>query len=321
MCTAISDSHLFGRTLDLEYSYGEAVVVTPRNFAFDFIYEGENFSHPAIIGTAYVSGGYPLYYDAMNESGLAVAALNFPNCAVYRKYTCKKKNIASFELIPYLLSNCEDILSAKKLLENINIVSDSFSPSLTTTPLHWMIADKSGAIVAEPLSDGLKIYDNPFGVMTNAPTFPYHTTNLSNYMKLSPIPPKNDICPTAHLSPYSRGMGAFGLPGDLSSGSRFVRAVFAKSHTQKGDTSSANISRFFHIMDTVSQPRGIALTEDAQPISTVYTSCADLDSLCYYFTTYECRRIRGIRLNDIPPNSSKLTIFSMQENEDIKFLS
>lgn len=320
MCTAISSTgerHLFGRTLDLECSYSENVVITPRAFDFSFIYEKRQSQGLAMIGTAHVANGVPLYYDAVNEAGLCAAGLNFPQFAVYRPYEEGKRNIASFELIPWVLSQCRSLNEAITLLEDTNVTSDSYSPELPSTPLHWLISDKSGSIAAEPMENGLNIYSDPFGVLTNSPPFPFHLSNLSNYMGLSPSAPSNTLFPSTELAYYSRGLGAFGLPGDFSSASRFVRATFANAHTHKGISKQEQISGFFHVMDTVAQPKGCALTETGRPIYTVYTSCADTESGEYYFTTYGCRQIRCVRLTDSAKRSDTVTAFPMQADENI----
>ena len=317
MCTALHSGRLFGRTLDLEYSYGENVVCVPRRFRFDFLREASETDHAAIIGVSLIHSGIPLFYDAVNEYGLAAAALNFPKYAAYRNHDAKLTNLASFELIPWLLCRCRDISSAVDMLKRINITDESVDTSLPSTPLHWMIADRTGAIVAEPTHDGLKIHENPFGVMTNAPDFPYHVNRLSDVMNASPYPPKNRIFPSAELVSYSRGSGALGIPGDFSSSSRFIRAAFASAHTVHGKTRLEEISRFFHIMDTVAQPSGCAMTDEGKPISTVYTSCADTDTATYYFTTYGCRRIRSVSFKNTALDSDTLVAYPMECREDI----
>lgn len=321
MCTAVSIKdklHLFGRTLDLEYSFGEEVVITPENFPLFFRFEKGFSSHSALLGTAHIADGFPLYYDAANESGLAIAALNFPGNAVYLPYREGMHNIASYELIPWLLCSCDSLSAALELLKNTNVTPDSFRRDMPATPLHWLISDSQSSATVEPTSDGLKIYENPFGVLTNSPDFPYHFTHLTDFMQLGSKPPQNSIFPSCNLTPYSRGMGAMGLPGDLSSSSRFVRAVFAKNKTYSaGDSMLEEVSRFFHVMDTVCQPRGCAVTEDGKPIYTVYTSCIDTENLVYYFTTYGCRRIRAVNLDSAVLESSSLISFPMNTNEDV----
>ena len=318
MCTAIADGRFFGRTLDLEYSYGEQVVIAPRKFPFLFLYEGKSQRHFAMIGMSHVADGTPLYYDAVNEAGLGVAALNFPHSAVYHPPRAGARNVASFEVIPWLLGQCATLSDAVALLREAVITHDAFSPALPPSPLHWIVADRHGAITVEATVDGVHVYENPVGVLANEPPFPYHMTHLNDFTSAGAAPPVNRLCPSVDLCHYSRGMGGMGLPGDLSSPSRFVRAVFAKHHTV-GDDETADVSRFFHVMDMVSQPLGCALTDDGKPISTVYVSCIDMDTATYYFTTYGCRRIRGVRLTN--PDQEHLTLFPTEGTEDMLMLN
>ena len=307
MCTAIFDGGLFGRTLDLECSYGESVVITPREYRFNYLYENDKRSN-AIVGVAHIENGVPLYYDAMNENGLCMAGLNFPEYAVYQPHCKGKINIASFELITYILRNCDCANEAIELLKDINITNDSFSPALKATPLHWMLADKASAYVIEAVEGFLKIYKNDFGVMTNSPDFNYHRANLSNYMMLDSEPPINRICSSTNLQIYSRGLGAFGLPGDFSSASRFIKGVYVKSHTC---VDKNRINRYFRIMDSVSVPKGCIITETGEAVYTVYTSCMDMSSCDFYYTTYENRSIKKIGLYDYNLDCSELCKITM----------
>ena len=324
MCTAINDIgryHLFGRTLDLDRSYGEATVILPRSATVEFSREWASVYHFAMIGTATVVDGVPLFFDALNEKGLAAAALNFSDIAVYSNVRKNAHNVASFELIPWVLGRCESVSCAVQLLKDTNVTSDSFKADMPTTPLHWLIADGHESITVEPSENGLEIHKNPFGVLTNAPEFRFHSMNASIYMKVSPSEPENSLCPTVELSTYSRGMGGIGLPGDMSSASRFVRAVFSKEHTAQAHSEIEAVSRFFHIMETVSLPSGFARTPSDQPISTVYTSCACTQSKTYYYTTYADRRIRAVRLDEHSLELSRLQVFHREEKEDISYLN
>lgn len=316
MCTVICDNKLFGRTLDLEYSYDEKVVTVPRNYKFR-ISEEVIESHPAIIGVAHVCDEIPLFYDAINELGLGVAGLNFPGNAVYHIPQENKNNIASFEVIPWILCKCESVDDAEKLLSNTVITNRAFSASLQPTPLHWLISDKNRSITVESTDDGLKIYNNPFGVMTNNPPFPYHMTHISDYLNVDSNPSKNTLCPSVELDQYSRGMGGIGLPGDYSSASRFVRAVFAKNHTSQEKN---KISRFFHIMETVSVPKGCVKTCEGRDVYSVYTSCADMEDFAYYFITYGCKRIKGVTHPAVERDGKELKILDMDEEEDISLV-
>ena len=258
MCTAATyctKDHYFGRTLDYEVSYGESVVITPRNFPFVFRHTAPMEHHYAIIGMATVAGDYPLYYEATNEKGLSMAGLNFPGNADYKPLAAGKENVATFELIPWLLGQCATVAEAKVHLAEINLANTPFSEMFPVSPLHWILADRNEAITIESVKSGLQIYENPVGILTNNPPFDYQMTNLSNYLHLSTEQPENHFAPELGLAPYSRGMGMLGMPGDLSSASRFVRAAFTKLHSISGDTESESISQFFHILGAVAQQR------------------------------------------------------------------
>lgn len=285
MCTAISKSGYFGRTLDLEGSRGEEVVIMPRRFPVRFFRETDMAQHPAIIGCALVNEGVPLWFDAVNEYGLAAAGLNFPEYAAYLEPKSDKINLASFELIPFVLSKCRNLCEAAELLKHCNITTDSVSPDLPTTPMHWMIADREDCIAVEPTAGGLIVYNNPFGVLTNSPPFPVHRDNVMLNPRLTPS-------------------NAAGLPGDWSSESRFLRATFAKKYT-----AGNGVSDFFHILDSVCVPLGCGKKD----WRTVYTSCTDLERGDYYFTTYENREIKKIALDCVNVNSDSLAVFSMRE--------
>ena len=323
MCTAISEvgiTHLFGRTLDLEYSYAESTVLAPRAFELKFSCLGTVREHPAILGTAHVCDGYPLYFDAFNQAGLAAAALNFPGAAVYNKPREGAYNVASFELIPWILSRCTGVRDAVKLLEKANITDTSFSADMPTTPLHWLIADRYGCICVEPTELGTQIHADPLGVITNSPRFAYQKLNLSSYAHCSPRQPENHLCPDIDIPSPSRGMGAIGLPGDFSSESRFVRAVFCKTHTAHGQDATEEISRFFHVMDAVAQPKGCALTDGGEPIYTVYTSCADTLAQVYYYTTYGCRTVHAVDMKAHDTDGTSLSVFPREHKECFRFL-
>lgn len=136
MCTAVTyktKDFYFGRTLDYEFSYGEEITVTPRNYIFDFRHIGQLKSHYAIIGMAFVSEGYPLYYDAVNEKGLGMAGLNFVGNAAYKASVCGEKDVAQFEFIPWILSQCATVSEARAKLDGINLTGTPFRPASSST--------------------------------------------------------------------------------------------------------------------------------------------------------------------------------------------
>lgn len=294
MCTAISlegKYHLFGRTLDVDREYGQEVCLLPPNSKVDFCHQLSIEKHPAVLGMAVKFKGIPLFFDGVNENGLCAAALNFPIFTVYHSAKKDKINIASYEFITYVLCNCNSVDDAENLLKMANITLDCISDELPLTPLHWIIADKFRSITVESVADGLKIYKNPVGVLTNAPEFPYHIIKLSDYMSLSAKAPQNEIYPSAKLKEYSGGLGSIGLPGDFSSTSRFVRATFVKNNIVKEKDKDKSINQFFHILDSVFVPKGCVINNNGGLMHTAYSCCIDPSELSYYYTTYDSREI------------------------------
>ncbi|MBE7011474.1 MAG: choloylglycine hydrolase family protein [Ruminococcaceae bacterium] len=319
MCTAISitvKDNYFGRNLDFEHTFGEKITITPRNYKFIFRNGREIKSHYAIIGMALPMNGYPLYFDASNEMGLSMAGLNFPDNAHYNNDIVGKENIASFEFIPWILTSCQNIAEAEMLLKNINITGEKFDEGLSPTPLHWIIADKNKTITVEQTKDGLKIYDNPVGVLTNNPPFDIQLFNLSNYMSVSPNEPENKFSDKVELKAYSRGMGGIGLPGDLSSMSRFVRASFTKLNSVFGETENEIVSQFFRILYSVYQQKGCVKVGNDFEI-TNYSSCCNTDRGIYYYTTYYNSRINAVDMNRENLDLKDLIVYNLIDSQKI----
>ncbi len=319
MCTAISvtvKDNYFGRNLDYEHTFGEKITITPRNYKFTFRSGEEIKSHYAIIGMALPMDGYPLYFDASNEKGLSMAGLNFPQNAQYNEFVQGKENVASFEFIPLILSQCQSVTEAEKIIKNINITNWKFNDEMPPTPLHWIIADKNKAITVEQTGEGMKTYENPVGVLTNNPAFDIQLFNLSNYMSVSANEPENIFSEKVKLKAYSRGMGGIGLPGDLSSMSRFVRASFVKLNSVWGETEKEIINQFFHILYSVYQQRGCVRVGNAYEI-TNYSSCCNTDKGIYYYTTYNNHQINAVDMYRENLEGDCLIVYDLTENEEI----
>lgn len=321
MCTAVTyktKDFYFGRTLDYDFSYGEEIVVTPRNYEFTFRNMGSMKNHYAIVGMAHVEMDYPLYYDAVNEKGLAMAGLNFPGNAYYRQEAEHKDNVATFELIPWILGQCSCVREAKMLLEKVNVTETSFRDDLPAAQLHWMVSDRNESITVESVKEGIYIYENPIGVLTNNPTFPQQLFQLNNYMHVSPKAPQNQFSGKLSLNAYSRGMGALGLPGDLSSQSRFVRAAFVKLNSVSGDSEMESVSQFFHILGSVDQQRGCCELEEGGCEVTIYTSCCNSDRGIYYYTAYDNHQITAVDMHRENLDGVSLIRYPLIQEEQIR---
>ncbi len=313
MCTAIhysGNKHLFGRNLDLEFRYREEVVITPRNFPLRYKRFPLQREHYAVIGMATVEDGYPLYYDAANEHGLCMAALNFVGNAVYPKAKKGEKALAPYELIPYLLSSCKKVKEAIPLLRQLRLCDLPFNAYLPLSSLHFLLADKRQCLCVEQTQEGLRFYDNPVGVLTNNPPFPFHMQHLAFFENLTAREREKGwefpSCQTAH----SRGLGGVGLPGDNSSPSRFIRAAFIKQNAValKGE---AEIAQFFHILGGVEQIEGCVQVQGKWE-RTQYSSCIDTQKSIYYYRTYENPSLTAVRLTKAAAQGNELQRFALK---------
>ena len=321
MCTSLTfqtSDFYFGRNLDLEYNFGEKIVITPRQYPFIFKFAGTLSEHYAIIGTAQITDGCPLYAEAVNEKGLCLAALNFPGNAVYAETPeSGKTNLAPFELFGFLLGTCATVKEAEEKLKAVCITHTAFKDGYPVAPLHWHIADKDQSLVLECTKDGMHLYENPVGVLTNNPPFPFQLTNLQNYMHLTSNPPENRFAPALKLAPYGQGMGALGLPGDASPASRFVRAAFCKWNTELPSGEEASVTQFFHILDNVAMVAGSVRTQENKFDRTTYSSCINASRGIYYYKTYNNNQISAVSMHKTDLDGCAPVVFEQVNRQQI----
>lgn len=324
MCTCIdfkTKDHYFGRTLDLDYRFGEKVIITPRDYRFALKNGSALRTKYAMIGMASLRDGYPLYAEATNEMGLSIAGLHFPGNAYFFPEKKDRFNLCPYELIPYFLGLCTAVADLREILSRLNITDIPLTEDTPVAPLHWMISDGTECIILEQTEDGLKIYDNPVGVLTNNPPFPYHLANLNNYMNLTPCCPENRFSDKLNLQQYGMGMGAIGLPGDASPTSRFVRASFAKFNSVCGEDEESSVTQFFHILDSVSIVRGTALTKAGLDDLTNYSCCINATRGIYYYKTYGNSQITALRMTNREKCRKTLYIHELIEAQQIRWLN
>ena len=320
MCTAAtyaSADHYFGRNLDIEFTLNESVTVIPRNYPFVFRHTPAAKNHHAFIGISHIASGYPLFYDAVNEQGLSMAGLRFTDNLYYPPVNQRKKNIAPFEFIPWIMCRCSTVLEAENLIKVTNIANIDFSAEYPAAPLHWMISDKYRSIVIECTKKGTEIYENPVGILTNNPSFPMHLHNLNNYMSLTADDPENRFSSSLELDSYSRGMGAIGLPGDFSSMSRFVRAAFVRHNSVADNTETSSVAQFFHILSSAAQYLGCVKLPDNKLEFTRYSCCMNTGKGIYYYKTYENSSITAVSMHRENLDGSELISYPLVTKQQI----
>ncbi len=313
MCTSIAmntQNFYFGRTMDLHVELEQRIVLTPRNYPIRFRRAGTANRHYAVLGMATVIDGYPLYADGVNEKGLCIAALNFPDNAYYPpEEKPGNLHVSPFEFCLWLLSKCATVSEAREYLKITRLVAIPFSSAVPLTPLHWHIGDKNESIVLESTRDGLKLYDNPVGVLTNNPSFDFQMTNLSQYLNLTTRCPDNCFSKAARIRPFGQGLGSFGLPGDFSPASRFVKAAYLTLNSVCEGSEESSVAQLFHLLDSVALVKGSVITGNDQCDVTTYSCCINGEKQFYYYKTYFNNQLTAIDMKRENLDQSELTVF------------
>ncbi|KAA0820725.1 choloylglycine hydrolase family protein, partial [Bacillus sp. AY2-1] len=255
MCTSLtlqtkSGQHLFARTMDFALDFNQEVIIVPRRYQWNNI-TGETIkAKQAVVGMGINDQGRIILADGVNESGMTCATLYFPGFATYsNSIDDNKTNLAPFDFVAWSLTQFNSVEELKKSVDSISFLDVPLSVLGVIPPLHWILADKWGeCIVLEPTIEGLKMYDNPLGVMTNSPEFNWHLQNLRQYVGLKSQPYAPTQWGDVPLSAFGQGSGSMGLPGDFTPPSRFVRAAYSKQNIQGVDNEEEGVSAVFHIL-------------------------------------------------------------------------
>lgn len=317
MCTSLKlkykERYVFGRNLDLEYHFNEGVIALNESYLMKYKFLKEEKANKKIMGIGSLLDDYPLFAEAMNEDGLCIAGLNYPGNAYYHENIEENKiNLAPYELINYLLIHAKNIDEVKAISKNIHLVAKSFKDGLPLSYLHYLISDKDRSIVLEPDKDGIKIYDNPYEVLTNNPSFPFHLENVKQYGNLSNKYYLNNLTSKSDLKPFCIGLNAHGLPGDSSSPSRFIKTLYLKEKVEENLTSEEElINEAFHIFSSVSVIKGSALTSENKSEITIYTSVLDPFNFIYYYKTYEDLSVKSVAFKNITFDKKNIVYFKL----------
>lgn len=305
MCTGLAletkdGLHLFGRNMDIEYSFNQSIIFIPRNFkCVNKSNKKELTTKYAVLGMGTIFDDYPTFADGMNEKGLGCAGLNFPVYVSYSKEDIEgKTNIPVYNFLLWVLANFSSVEEVKEALKNANIVDIPISENIPNTTLHCMISDITGkSIVVEQTKEKLNVFDNNIGVLTNSPTFDWHVANLNQYVGLRYNQVPEFKLGDQSLTALGQGTGLVGLPGDFTPASRFIRVAFLRDAMIKNDKDSIDLIEFFHILNNVAMVRGSTRTVEEKSDLTQYTSCMCLEKGIYYYNTYENNQINAIDMN------------------------
>jgi len=318
-------SVVFARTMEWgAMDLKSRVAIVPRGHSFTaFTPDGQNGkTWTGKYGfVAIDSFELDLFGDGLNEKGLAVGVFGFFGFASFEKYDEAKASvtISANDVTSYLLGNFKTVEEVEEGLKKVRVVSIEGNPEgLPDFPGHWMVVDRSGrSIVIQYLDGKLTIFENPLGVITNAPEFSWHMTNLRNYVNLSAISVPEKNIGDLKFGPLGAGSGMIGLPGDFTPPSRFVRAAAFTQTARATSNSKETIYEVFRILDHFNLPISMAEGSDLGPASddsrsaTVYTSAFDLNEGILYYHTHHNRRVRRLSFKDIDFSKNPDTIVRM----------
>jgi choloylglycine hydrolase len=296
LCTAITLQsrravNFLGRTMDFSYPIEPKIYVIPKNYVWHNILNMNQYSDRySFIGIGQESEEMLGFFDGVNERGFAAAALYFPDYAVYalKAGSEKKEPIAALDFLHFLLGKCGSIDELGEIARQVALFGIPDPVTKTVAPLHWIASDRSGkSAVIEPIQQGLKLFQNPVGVLANSPGFEWHMTNLRNYTGVSPMQNSEVYWGNVQLRPFGQSAGTFPLPGGYTSPERFIRTAYQKTHIEMPADDTEAVAACFHIMENVSIPKGVVITDKGPCDYTKYTAFMNTETCGYFFKTYD----------------------------------
>lgn len=322
-----------GRTLEFGIPVETTIEIVPRGYEF----VGKAPGGPGLKYKAkYGAVGATTFKDVaiadgLNEKGLAVGAFYLPTFAKYAKITNENqaKALSSIDFPNWILTQFASVGEVRAAIERGEVVIaptvlEGWGPE--APPLHYAVYDKTGAcIVIEPVDGKLKIYNNPFGVLTNSPTFDWHMTNLRNYIALNPLNVPLVEINGVKLKALGQGSGMLGLPGDFTPPARFVRAAVFSAVAIPSPNAGQGILQAFHILNNFDIPVGIAREKDKEGTvltdRTQFTAARDPQSLRYYYKSYEDQTIRMVDLRKFDLNAKEIRKISTMSTQPVVDMS
>lgn len=334
-CTGITikpkdGSIIFARTLEFGMDLKSNILIVPRGQEFVGTAPGDKAglrwkTKYRIVGTNAFE--LPVIVDGLNEKGLHVGLFYFPDFAKYQDVKADDfaKALAPWELGSFLLGTCSDVKEAVAAAKNVRVGAVVQKDMGFVPPVRFIVTDASGkSMVLEFVGGELKVHANPFGVMSNSPTFDWHMTNLSNYVTMSDKNVEKFDLGGKEIKGLGQGSGMLGLPGDFTPPSRFVRAVAFSKSALPVEKAKDGVLQAFHILNQFDIPKGAAWgIEHGKEVSdyTLWTSAADLKNLRYYFRTFDNSRIRMIDMNAVDLDAKEIRAISMKGEERIEDVS
>lgn len=322
MCTTVGfdyqDGMVFGRTLELGMKLDNKILFVPKN-SKDFI-KAKNQTFPSkynSIGTGFFD--VASFGDGINEKGLVASSNFLPGYATFAKEPVEGKiNLITSDAFDYLLTRCKDVSEVREEAKKLILLEHGDLEKDVSTSNHFFFMDIEGnKVVLEPKDGVLMTYDNPYGVLTNAPEFPWHATNLKNYLHLKPENVEETTFNEATVSKLGEGSGMVGLPGDFTPPSRFVRSAYFVSNTPKDLEREAAILQAFRILSQADIPTGAVVDpKEGHRDETLYTSVMDTHKQAYYIKCHDNINLQSFYLEDYK-NNKEITFTPLKKKMNL----
>ncbi len=309
-CTGIILRSLDGvtipaRTMEFSFDIRSNIVIVPAGTKITTLSwddGNDGFTYEAKYGFAGANClGKPDVLDGVNEKGLYFGAFYFAGVAKFETVSRENRDraISSEELGNWILSQFSSVEELRAALPKKVIVGTYIKEIDGVAPFHYAVSDSTGAsVVIEYTKSGLTFFDNTVNAVTNNPTFDWHKTNVRNYVGLSPVNRDKVTVGRETIRPFGQGTGMFGLPGDHSSPSRFVRAVAFANTSLPAENSADAVFNAFHILNTFDIPKGSIRESSDEALTdyTVWTSATDTKNAVYYYKTYNTQAVECVNV-------------------------
>jgi choloylglycine hydrolase len=313
MCTsfrvrATDGTVVVGRTMEFPNAMGTRLTVLPRGFAGSgHAPSGDGLGWTAAHGAVGmdVFGMPAALTDGINEQGLYAGLLYMPGFCEYTPAAgaAPATLLSIVDAVAYVLGTCASVEEARRAMAAVTVWPWQFEQFGFAPPAHLVVHDAGGACAVFEWAHGeMLTFENPIGVVTNAPHLDWHLTNLRNYLTVSAASPQPRTIEGVELEPLGEGVGISGLPGGSSPPARFVRAVALTASLRPVPDGPALEQSALHVLNNFDIPAGLIRQDSdaADDDRTLWSSIANLTARRYAVRTYENPQVHVLDLADAP---------------------
>lgn len=315
------------RTMEFSFDIESNILIVPPGTEITTLGlnpDVEGFTFEAKYGFLGANGlDMPIVFDGLNEAGLYYGAFYFAGHAVFGEASDanRSKAVSSEELGNWMLGQFATVEEVVAGLKGVEVVGTYVKEIDGFAPFHYAVSDATGAsVVIEYTAEGLTVHENTVNAVTNTPTYDWHLTNLRNYIGLTPYNKETIEVGSLKLTPFGEGTGMVGLPGDLSSPTRFVRAVAFANTALPSKSAKDGVFQAFHILNAFDIPKGAIRNPAHEGLTdyTLWTSVGDTDNKIYYYKTYQTQGVESVDVRKAVAGLKAPKIIKMESGFAVK---